>query len=528
MEESKSKVSGEKFTERMVLVFDVGTQSSRALLVNNRGEIKAKATEKHDPPYISPETDWAEQKAEFYYEKICLAAQTLKSVCPVEWERIEAVSVTTIRDTALCVDREGKPLRNAFVWLDNRSAKGRPRFSKMARVMLKSIGMDKTADMQYRKSRCNWVMENEPEIWEKTYKFLLISGYLIFRLTGNMTDSAASMVGHVPFDHRERNWQKKGALTRPVFDIPPEKLCEIREPGSGLGCVQPDAAADTGLREGLPVIASGSDKACEILGLGCISREKAAISFGTTATVSFTTDRYVEPERFIPPYAAILKQHYNPEIEIYRGYWLVSWFKKEFAQKEMAAAEELGIPAEELLNRRLKEIPAGCEGLILQPYFTPNTTMPSAKGAIIGFSDVHTRIHIYRAIIEGINFALLDGMRLLEKQSGHSFQEIFVGGGGAQSNEICQITADMFGLPVKRVQSHEVSGIGSAIACFVGMGEFKNYEEAVEQMVSVRDTFRPDMEQHEIYRILYEEIFKKIYGRLSPLYARLHEIYGKR
>ena len=511
--------------ERIVLVFDIGTQSTRALLINNAGEILGKTKKRHEPPYFSKDTDYAEQRADFYYERLCEAARELKEEHREKWEQAEAVSITTIRDTPVCVDKDGRPLRNAFLWLDNRNAQGRPKFSNMTRLMLKGIGMEKTADMQYRKSRCNWVMEKEPEIWEKTDKFLFISGYLIFRLTGNMADSAAGLVGHVPYDHRERSWQKKSALTRPVFDIPDEKLCRVVETGELLGRITGQAAKDTGMKEGLPVIASGSDKACEILGLGCISKEKAAISFGTTATVTFTTNQYVEPERFIPPYASIIKGHFNPEIEIYRGYWLVSWFKKEFAQKETARAMDLGISAEELLNKRLEEIPAGCDGLILQPYFTPNTTMPTAKGAMIGFSDIHTRIHIYRAIIEGVNFALLDGMRLLEKQSGHEFQEIYVGGGGAQSDEICQITANMFGLPVMRTQTYEVSGIGSAMACFVGMKEFKDYEEAVKHMVRTKDIFKPDETQHERYRVLYTDIFKNIYGRLSPLYERLHEIY---
>lgn len=517
----------EQGEERIVLVFDVGTQSSRALLIDSRGDVLGKEKIKHEPAYLSPRTDWAEQSADFYYDNICRAARQLKERHAENWSRIEAVSVTTIRDTAVCVDKDGKPLRNAILWLDNRKAQGRPRFSKLTRVMLKAISMEETADLQYRKAHCNWIMENEPEIWEKTDKFLLLGTYLIFRLTGRMADSAASMVGRMPFDHRERDWQKKGALTRPVFDIEPEKLCEVVEPGEIIGEITEKASEDTGVVRGLPVIASGSDKACEILGLGCIREEQAAVSFGTTATITFTSGQYLEPERFIPPYASILGEHYTPEIEIFRGYWLVSWFKKEFAQKEILYAKEQGISAEELLNERLKEVPPGCEGLILQPYFSPNVTMPEAKGAIIGFSDVHTRIHIYRAIIEGINFALIDGMHLLEKQTGKHFAEIYVGGGGAQSNEICQITADMFGLPVIRTQTYEVSGIGSAMACFVGRKVFADYREAVEQMVRKRDIFTPDMGQHEIYRTLYKEIFKNIYGRLAPLYQRLSEIYRK-
>lgn len=123
----------------------------------------------------------------------------------------------------------------------------------------------------------------------------------------------------------------------------------------------------------------------------------------------------------------------------------------------MAQAAAEGCSAEDLLNRRLEEIPAGCEGLLFQPYFTPNITMPTAKGAVIGFSDWHTRIHIYRAIIEGINFALIDGLRQMEKKAGYRMKEIRVGGGGSQSDQICQITADMFGIPVVRTQTHEVA-----------------------------------------------------------------------
>lgn len=510
--------------ERIVLVFDVGTQSTRALLINNRGEILAKTRKKHDPPYFSSNADFAEQDADFYYEKICGASLELKEREPKRWERIEAVALTTIRSTTVCVDEQGKPLRPAFVWLDNRKAGGRPAFSQMARLVLRAVGMESTANMQYRKAQCNWMREKEEELWRKTDKYLMISGYLIFRLTGRMADSAASLVGRVPFDHRTRRWQKKSDLTRPVFPVEPEKLCKVVEPGEDLGTVTEQAAADTGLPAGLRLIAAGSDKACEILGLGCITKEKAAISFGTTATVTFTTDQYVEPERFIPPYASILPGHFTPEIEIFRGYWLVSWFKKEFAQKEVEQARALGITAEELLNRRLKEVPAGCDGLIFQPYFTPNTTMPDAKGAVIGFSDMHTRIHIYRAIIEGINFALMDGMRLLEKQSGHKFLEIYVGGGGAQSDEICQITADMFGLPVIRTQTCEVSGIGGAMTAFVGLGEFRDYEEAAARMVFKKDCFDPDSARHEIYRALYEEVFQNVYGKLSPLYDKINGI----
>ena len=160
--------------------------------------------------------------------------------------------------------------------------------------------------------------------------------------------------------------------------------------------------------------------------------------------------------------------------------------------KEVIQAKRLGISPEELLNQSLKNVPEGCEGLLFQPYFTPNITMPTARGAIIGFSDAHTRIHLYRAIIEGINFALIDGMKVMEQRAGHKFQAIYLGGGGSQSDEICQITAHMFGLPVVRTQTYEATGIGCALAAFVGIGVFESYEDGVKAMVHEKDRFEPD------------------------------------
>lgn len=511
--------------DRIVLVYDVGTQSSRALLINQQGEILAKSQVQHKVPYESLQPSWAEKDADFYYENICQASQDLKARYPELFGRVEAASITTIRDTVVCVDRNGKPLRPSILWLDKRMAEGRPELSQITRLLFKAVGMEETANVQYRKSHCNWIRQNEPEIWEKTYKYLLLSGYLIFKLTGQMVDATASIVGHVPFDSQTRSWQKESALIRPVFDVEKEKLCELKEAGEVLGTITEKAAEETGLLQGIKLIASGSDKACEILGMGCITKEKAAIGLGTTATITFTVDKYLEPERFIPPYVSVIQGRFTPEIEIFRGYWLISWFKKEFAEKEVKEGEKLGILAEELLNQRLAEIPAGCDGLLFQPYFTPNITMPTARGAVIGFSDHHTRIHIYRAIIEGINFALMDGMRLMEQRAGHKFQEIYLGGGGSQSSEICQITADMFGLPTIRTQTYEVAGVGCAMAAFVGLGVFENYEKAVDSMVRKKDIFMPDMEQHKIYERLYGEVFKNIYGKLSGLYEKLYDIY---
>lgn len=502
----------------LVLTFDIGTQSARAMLVNPNGDIVLKAQKKFKPPYFSKSPNWAEQKPDFYWDSICEVSLALKSRAGALWNDIIAVTSTTIRDSSICVDSNGNPLRDMILWLDKRESH-RP-IPKSRDAAFRAVGMKEAIELQKNCAACNWIMENEPDIWAKTYKFIYLSGYITFKLSGKLVDSTANMIGHIPFDSKNKKWQGPNDLARCLFDIEPEKLIDLVEPGDLIGGITQQASERTGIPVGMPIIATGSDKGCETLGLSVTTPNKAAISFGTTATIQIATPDYIEPLRFMPAYPAVLRDHYNPEIQIYRGYWLISWFKNEFAHKEVQQAEQLGVSPEELLNSRLREVPAGCDGLMLQPYFTPGVVMPKAKGSIIGFSDVHTRIHIYRAIIEGLNFALMDGLYNLEKRSKTKIESIYLAGGGSQSDEICQITANMFGLPVYRIQTYEACGLGSSMVAFVSRGIFKDYDEAIASMVHIKDEFHPNMEEYKIYKDLYSDIFTKIFKKLEPLYRK--------
>lgn len=504
----------------LVLTFDIGTQSARAILVNPSGDIVLKAQKKFNPPYFSKNPNWAEQRPDFYWDAICEVSLALKDRAGDLWNDIIAVTSTTIRDSSICVDKNGKPLRDMILWLDKRETSGKIPLPKSREAAFRAVGMREAVEIQRKVAACNWIMEYEPEIWAKTHKFIFLSGYITFKLSGKLVDSTANMIGHIPFDCKMQNWQEPSNIARCLFDIEPEKLIDLVDPGDLIGGISEEAALRTGIPVGLPIYATGSDKGCETLGLSVTTPGKAAISFGTTATIQIATEDYVEPLKFMPAYPAVIKGIYNPEIQIYRGYWLISWFKNEFAHKEVEQAAKLGVAPEELLNARLREVPAGCEGLMLQPYFTPGVAMPKAKGSVIGFSDVHTRIHIYRAIIEGLNYALMDGLYNLEKRSKTKIDTIYLGGGGSQSDEICQITANMFGLPVYRIQTYEACGLGSSIVAFVSHGVFKDYDEALESMVHIKDVFSPDMKEHEIYDDLYSDIFRKVYKKLEPLYKK--------
>ena len=176
------------------------------------------------------------------------------------------------------------------------------------------------------------------------------------------------------------------------------------------------------------------------------------------------------------------------------------------------------------MNRMLLEVPPGSDGLMLQPYWGPGIENPEAKGAVIGFSDVHTRAHFYRAIIEGVGYALRDGLETVSKRAGQNIDLITVSGGGSQSDVICGMTADIFGRKVQRVQTYETSGLGSSIVGFVGMKEFSGFDEAIGSMVRLRDSFEPNKENAERYRELFERVYTRIYPNLKGIYKEMRTI----
>lgn len=501
----------------LVLTIDMGTQSARALLCDKQGNILAKAQKKYDPPYFSKQPGWAEQAPAFYWQAVCECCAQLKRELEPLFARVAAVTVSTIRDSCLCLDEHMEPLRDVILWLDTRES-GNTKLPPVTAALYRLVGMSDTATLQRRVSACNWLAEHEPELWQKTKKFVMLSAWLNYKLCGNLCDAIASTVGHIPFSQKNRKWMTPNDLTRPIFDVRDDQCYDLVQAGETMGRITAQASAETGIPEGLPLIATGSDKACETLGLGCMTPDTAALSFGTTATVEITLPGYVEPFPFIPPYASIMPGYYTPEVEIYRGYWLISWFKKEFAAKERMEAESAGVSVEEILNRRLHEVPPGCGGLMLHPYFTPGLVMPHARGSLIGLSDSHTRMHFYRAIIEGINFALMEGLANIEKRGKCKAKRLMVAGGGSQSAEILQITANMFGLPVQRVHTHEVTGLGSSLAAFVALGVYPDYQSAVDAMVRPQEPFMPDEEEHQLYKKLYDSTFIKVFDKLEPFY----------
>ncbi|MFT5923500.1 MAG: sugar (pentulose or hexulose) kinase [Glaciecola sp.] len=508
-----------------LLVIDNGTQSVRALVFDKLGQLVAKSKVEIEP-YVSPHPGWAEQDPEYFWASLCKVCQQLWPMLDFPREAIKAVSVTTQRATVIALDHDGKSLRPAISWLDQRQVKTKPPLKTIESVAMKILGAKDAVNAFYCHAEANWIAQQQPEIWKKVHKYLLLSGYHNFKLTGRYTDALASQVGYLPFDFKRHCWANKNDWKWRVLPINNDMLPELMSAGETLGHITASASLETGIPAGLPLIASGSDKACEVLGSGCLDAETGSLSYGTTATFNITTKKYLETLPSHPAYPGVVPDTYNAEMIVQRGYWMVSWFKKEFGLREQRIAAEQGVAPESLFDDLLKAVPPGAMGLMLQPYWSSGTSNPEAKGAIIGFGDVHTRAHIYRAMIEGITFALREGKDLLEKRCGYPLKRLRVSGGGSQSDQIMQITADIFGMTVERPHTYETSGLGAAIAAAVGTGMYPDFKSAVAKMTHARDSFAPVAENHQIYNQLYENVYRKMYKSLQPSYNAIRAITG--
>ncbi|MBR3554232.1 MAG: FGGY-family carbohydrate kinase [Clostridia bacterium] len=506
----------------LVLTFDIGTQSARCLLVNKTGGFEDMQQQKYETPYFSKQPGWAEQAPDFYFESIAALSKTLLARNKDKLGRIVAVCLTCIRDTVLCLDKDKRPLRDIILWLDEREANDEGQIPASKRALFSLVGMGESVRILYRATAANWLMQNEPDLWAKTDKYVMLPTYLNYLLTGTLKDSTANMIGHVPFDYKKRCWMGESGLTRCVCDVPQEKLCALVPSGEVIGTITAEASEKTGIPAGLPLIATGSDKGCETLGMSVIRPDQAAVSFGTTATLQMAVKDYFEPQPFMPAYPAVPNDMYNPEFEVFRGFWMISWFIEQFGAEDKAAAAAKGVSAEQYLDEKIKAIAPGAGGLLLQPFWTPGITNPAASGAIVGFSDYHTRYHLYRAVIEGICMELYHGLDTMQKRSKLTVRDLYAGGGGASSPVVCQIAADVFGLPVHRIQTHEASAVGCAMVAFLSQGVFGNYEDAIAHMIQQKDVFVPNAENHRVYMELYDKAYSHLASRLKPIEKVLH------
>lgn len=506
-----------------LLALDNGTQSVRALLFAADGQLHFKYQVPLEPPFETGPDGRAELAPQRFWEALCKACRGVLRESGVSPSAIAGAALTTQRSTLLHLDSHWQPLRPAIIWPDKRRASRLPPLSWPWRLALALAGQLSTVRYFQAEAELNWVAQHQPELHRQTAHVGLLSAWLTAKLTGHFRDAVASQVGYLPFSYRHQQWARRWDWKWQALAVRPEQLPELVPPGQPLGALSAAAAKATGLPEGLVLFAAGGDKQAEVAGAGVIDQHSASISLGTTATIIGISERYREAVRFLPPYPALVPGHYCLEMQLNRGFWLVNWLLREFGHAECQAAQAQATLPEEQLEPLLAKVAPGSDGLVFDPHVAPGIIYPGpeARGALVGLSDQHTRAHLYRAVIEGIAYALRQGKERIEKALGQPLLRIRVSGGGSQSDQVMQILADVLAVEVERPHTYEASGLGAAMAAAVGLGWYPDFALASRAMCHSGQRFLPDPANVLTYEQLYREIYRPLYGKLRPLYKRI-------
>lgn len=506
------------------MTFDFGTQSVRASIFDDQGNCLAAEKEPYRPAYFAKKPGYAEQDPDYYFQCLCACTKRIAAAHTDLLDRVEAITMTCFRDSAVLLDKDNKVLRPMILWLDQRMAKCEEKLPLLSRAAFALVGKTGTIDINRRRTAANWIKENEPDVWAKCEKYVSISTYFIYRLIGQLVDCPSDFTGHYPIDYKKREWYKEPTkhMQGQVFSVEKRQLCKLVPGGALLGEITEEAAKATGLKPGMKMYAAGSDKSCETLGTGVIDESLCSVSLGTACTLETTSKKFISPAPFLPAYPNVLPDRYNIDVQIYRGFWMINWFLSQFAGMDIEDVALADINPEEY-NSKLHEVPAGSGGLIVQPFWGSNLDKPETKGLIIGFSDSVGKEHVYRAIIEGIAYELREAKERFEKNVHRKFDAVRIAGGGARSPEICQIMANVLGTKVERVQTVETSSLGAAMSGFLSIKRFLTPDEAVKAMVKPADSFEPDPKEKKTYDELYNNVYKKLYPKLKDIYKYLYD-----
>ncbi|MDR1921954.1 MAG: sugar kinase [Candidatus Adiutrix sp.] len=352
------------------------------------------------------------------------------------------------------------------------------------------------------------------------------TGYITARLTGRRLDTAANHEGQWPVDPLTWDWSADEEVFK-KFNIPRHMLFDLVTPGTLLGRVTKEAAAATGLPEGLPVAATASDKAVEALGAGPLGPGTALLSLGTYICSMIEGRDFVPEARFYWTNLASAPRRYLYESGgIRRGMSTVSWVRELMGSDVKAKAASLAMTPDNYLNREAAKLPPGAEGLLTIPEWLAPPSALYKRGLMLGFTGRHTGVHMYRSVLEAIALTMGNHCRDMCRERDFKLEELIVSGGGANGDLFMRIIADVFGCPAVRTEVAGAVALGSAICAAVGVGLFGSFDEAMAAMVRRRDRFEPDPENAAFYRRLNDEVYSRITSYTDEILKKSYPLFA--
>ena len=497
----------------LVLGIDCSTTASKVVAWDRSGKTVGEGRASLEE--IRPRPLYSEQRAEGWWDATSAAlADLLKGI---ERDRIAGVCITHQRESYAPVDEHNQPLRNAILWDDGRSQE-----------QLDWLGEQFGQDELHRRtgrgpsttqasSKLRWLVDNDPETAAAAYKFMDVHGFLVQRLTGHFATSLASADSFGLTDIVDGSWATD-LITG--IGLRPDQFCSTVQPGEVIGHVTAEAAAATGLPEGLPVIAGLGDGQAACLGAGVTSLDRAYLNLGTAVTGGPVAQGYVTDESCRTLYAGS-PGTFVLESVLRGGLATMTWFMSSLG-------DALEQPADfDRYEQAAGEIGPGATGLLLVPYW--NGVMnpywdASASGIIVGWHQKHGREHLFRAIEEGIGFEFRLAMEGIEAATGTAISEYVILGGGSNSDLWCQIMADILGATVTRAHTAEATCLGAGILGAFGVGWYSSVEEAAAAMTDVAERFEPQEPARGVYDRLFDEVYRPLFPAIQPQLQRLSHL----
>ncbi len=485
----------------IVVGIDSSTTATKAIAWNFSGK---KIAEGCSPIRLySPRSNYYEQNPDDWWNSMVDSLQKLTH--QIDKERITAIAIANQRETFVGLNKDGKPVRPAITWLDERCKNVVDRFAASVGEDLIHRITGKPKDYAPVVYRLAWMKENEEELFRKVTKFCDVHTYLVYRLTDLYRTSWASADPMGIFDLEHKMWSRE-ILTQ--LDITQKQLPDTFRPGTILGYVTKTAASATGLSTGTKIIAGGGDGQAAGLGVNALSPHRAYLNLGTAIVSGTYTKDYIV-DRSFRTMASCAEDGYYCETSLRSGTFLIDWFIQRVLKIDPVRKPYIYRQLEEEAN----QIKPGSEGLMILPYW--NAVMnpywdPDARGCIIGLTSGHHRGHLYRAILEGIAMEQTLATRAVERTTGNRIEEFSLIGGGSKSKLWRQIIADASGKKVLKMASDEASSLGAGISAAVAAGWFPTFEEAAKKMVHVKGITEPDTINNEIYNnklITYQKIY---------------------
>lgn len=493
---------------------DVGTTGTKAMILDRQGKIYGKGYGEYPCHY--PHPNWVEQDVDLLIEETFKACKQAVIASGLDPKEIEAVGFSCQRATFTLVDQDNNAIENIFYgWQDNRGGE------ILAEVMekmdpdtfFKSTGMPMTPTFTFLKLL--WIMKNQPERYAKTKYLAMMPDYVQYRFGADdfyceMTNACTS--GY--FDPNTMDWADN---VIDALGIDKSRLPKLVKPGEIVGKISAEVAEKTGLAVGTLLVAGSGDQQCAAIGAGVIEDGFASLTLGTAGLLVVGTENLVLKD--VPGVMATSSAAlglYNLEGIQLGAASSYRWVRDELADLEVALGKKTAVDPYEIMDLHIKKSPVGSKGIIFMPYLCGSGYPywnPDAKGIFAGITFAHSKSDMIRSVMEGITMESKDMYETMKK-SGVELKQLAITGGATKSAAWRQVIADMFGVPIRKLEIPDATIVGAAVIAGVGAGWFADVSEGVKTMVRYTDTIEPIAENVEKYNELYE-IYKNLYVTLS-------------